>query len=95
MNISDVDTGALLRSVGDISPYLGENMEMFFSPDGRYVSVRYWDNVLRVWRVADGECVVSESTGDMIEFGHFSREGKVLVSGSLEKTLDAFRIIEL
>ena len=62
--MSDADTGALLWSDGSLSPYLNSIFHIVFSRDGRYVGVHCDSgDVFRVWRVEDGECIASESTG--------------------------------
>ena len=50
-----------------------------FSLNGRYVAVGYEDFGLRLWRVSDGICVVSERLGGSWGIHAFSLHGEVLV----------------
>ena len=95
VNMSDANTGALLWSVGSLSPYLKEPKRIFFSRYGPYVAAEYWGCVLRVLRVEDGECVATESMGSEGAFSRFARDGKVLIVDEWEELLGAVRIIDL
>ena len=95
VNMSDADTGALLWSVGSLSPYLARITKILFSQDGRYVAGECPNEVVRVLRVVNGECVASERKEYYWGFWQFSRDGKVLVVGSSKGTLDALRVIKL
>ena len=93
--MSDADNGVLLWSVGSLSPYLGRVREIFFAQNGQYVLGEYADGMLRVLRVVNGECVMSENTGGKYGRWQLSQDGKVLVVSSAYETLDTFRAVEL
>ena len=94
VNMSNADTGALLWSVGSLSPYLGGVWKFSFAQNGQYVAGEYLDDMLRVLRVVNGECVVSENTGEGGRW-RLSHDGKMLVVGGVLKPLNTFRVIEL
>jgi WD40 repeat protein len=59
-----------------------------FSPDGRFALSGSFDNTLRLWKVATGQCLRTfEGHGERVNSVAYSRDGRFAISGSKDKTL--------
>ncbi|KAJ6436641.1 hAT family dimerization domain protein [Purpureocillium lavendulum] len=63
-----------------------------FSHDSALVASSSWDNTIRVWRTATGECIWTlEGHDDWVESVSFSHDSALVASGSHDKTIRVWR----
>lgn len=80
----DTQTGVLVKTLGEPKPATA----LAFSPDGALLASTFFDtesnNILQIWRVADGNLLYTLQTGDTDTVNNliFSPDGKILTSGS-------------
>jgi WD40 repeat protein len=91
--IEDMLVGAFPRSPDSLPTYVPRGDNVKFSPDGSVIASWIRGNVVRLWRVSDGQILKdSQPLSSGISSLAFSPDGAILAAGTWDGRIYQFRV---